>query len=352
MIQGPRGVFVIIDMTTSLLALISNCLIMAAVVKTKLALGGYRRFLLSLAAADIVMASTTILTFSHQTFAERYHFEMLEKCGNNFLRSLTLIGYFSSLLSIAGLTADNFLGIFKPLRYNQLMTGNITKLTIVICWILSIVLSFIDMPITAVAFIQRQSSNIPVYNPPAFTTESSLTENTIYRRQNYPEQPIFSNSNKNNGTGVNYPGQSDNNGGDKLLAKFYQSRLLKMGPVVSNATYDFIPIADDFQINKLIQDVLHYVEVDQEPDDWCSFYSTNKFGVEFFVIGLTIPCFILLLVIYGRIFYEVMKKQDSAERNTKRLVLTTLLLIGSFTFCWVCSVFLVTFIHFPLLLSL
>ena len=116
--------FVYADIITSMLALIGNILIMVALSRITMTLAGYRRFLLSLATADIFMASTTVIAFFHEKLAHYYSSSVIETCSNNFLRSLTLVGYFSSLLSIAGLTADNYLGIFKPLRYKSV---SITK---------------------------------------------------------------------------------------------------------------------------------------------------------------------------------------------------------------------------------
>ena len=68
--------------------------------------------------------------------------------------------------------------------------------------------------------------------------------------------------------------------------------------------------------------------------NWCTFYIKNKVWLEFTVMTLTLACFIFLIICYGRIFKEVFVRIEPSERNTRKLVMTTFLLLGAFTVCW------------------
>ena len=83
-------------------------------------------------------------------------------------------------------------------------------------------------------------------------------------------------------------------------------------------------------MNKTTKDRLKKI-VSNEPTGWCSILHPTRGWLEFSVMTMTLICFIFLTFCYGHIFKEVFGKTNSAERNTRKLVLTTFLLLGAFT---------------------
>ena len=140
----------------------------------------------------------------------------------------------------------------------------------------------------------------------------------------------------------------DDDGGEELMMKsrkFLTTTTKTTIPLVENYETPDVPV-DDITLHELIQDVLVMIENDEQVEtDWCTFYASNKFGIEFFVIGLTLPCFLLLIIINGLIFFHVLQRQSARHQKTHRLVLTTLLLIGAFAVCWVFIFFFFFFFY-------
>lgn len=66
--------------------------------------------------------------------------------------------------------------------------------------------------------------------------------------------------------------------------------------------------------------------------DWCSFY-INESYLEYTTMALTIFSFIFIAICYGNIFKEIHRSKDrvSTRKNVRKLVMTTVMLLGAYS---------------------
>ena len=276
----PRGLMVVFDVTTSMLAVIANLFVLIALCRAKLPMAGYRRFLICLASADILMAGTVLVTFVHQFSNSQGHSSsIIQMCCERVLRSLTLVSVVASLFSIAGLSIDNFIGVFRQLHYANYMAGRKLTFVIIAMWTISIFLGFGDSILS-------------------------------------------------------------------LIHHFYSSSTQKKKEtqlIIESAEMEEDPFHD------LIMEVISRIDFLQ-PKPTCQIFNVaiEKYGVEYVIIALTIPCFFLISVIHGCIYLKVKRRQKFHQcqpsfhlgrpttviKESPRLVLTTMMLIGSFAVFW------------------
>ena len=67
---------------------------------------------------------------------------------------------------------------------------------------------------------------------------------------------------------------------------------------------------------------------------FCEFHAEHKFALETTVLLLSLICFVLLAVIYSKIFRCVKNVANISGETLRRLVGTTCLLLATFSVCW------------------
>ena len=75
------------------------------------------------------------------------------------------------------------------------------------------------------------------------------------------------------------------------------------------------------------------IEKDSKPHflGWCSFHAAEKLWFELMVSGLTVMVFLILIPLYYKIIKHVL--QNKYHVRSRKLIVTTIFLLGAFLFC-------------------
>lgn len=67
-----------------------------------------------------------------------------------------------------------------------------------------------------------------------------------------------------------------------------------------------------------------------EQADICTFFSIKKMWFDICVLGLALLCFAFLTVVYGVILKKVSGRMDAGKTTIRKLIFTTVILLGAF----------------------
>ena len=117
----------------------------------------------------------------------------------------------------------------------------------------------------------------------------------------------------------------------KVLSTGQSNGNVKENNRMLKAIESFLSVADPY-INKQFSE-----KQKQATDGYCSFNNANKVWTESTAVVCALSCFFFLIWCYATIFKEVANQSlgSSRRRSIRKLVLTTLLLLGAFSLCWV-----------------
>ena len=128
--------FDIFNYTVSIVAILANCIGLAAVCNCNFRLSGYRLFLISLTSGDLysafinlvalVVKSNSLLNMSILATFPNFQFPFF-LCGTNIIRALQLTGFFLSLLNLCGMNSDHLIGVLSPHKYQTVTSYNLTS---------------------------------------------------------------------------------------------------------------------------------------------------------------------------------------------------------------------------------
>ena len=113
--------FVLLDFLFLAMAVMGNIIVLIGLLKIKLSLVGYRRFLISLVASDLFICGVHLFSLSNQFLAATVvegvdassTFIIIHQCLTCITRSLTLFGIFAILFNLCGMSVDNLIGVVR-----------------------------------------------------------------------------------------------------------------------------------------------------------------------------------------------------------------------------------------------
>ena len=372
---GPKGGFVYFDLAVVILAIFANCFVLIALVRSKMNVLGYRRFLMSLAMCDLYSCVVNLSTVAYQLsmvlFTKPPAFM---HCGANVLKTLQLAGFFTNLLNLGAMSIDQFLGVIYPVSYRKNRSDRATKIGVIAIWIMAFSFAFLDIPINIFIYQTRQEdsdqkTHIPPPQPPS-PSDIETKDNfgtAMFVNPQFPNLPLYKTRAKRTNLGEilfmkpyylssheansdllkptklpdislwrshSIPNRRHNgfqNGTGAPLPPFpFPS--MKPFSIQSIDNDDAKAMKSKLMIDRIIA-LLRKEDAENESktrEEACTFFSVKKFWFEICVFVTVLLCFTFLIICYGIIFRKVFKKVDSSGRRAKRLAVTTVLFLGTF----------------------
>ena len=174
----------IVAMTLGIVGIILNILSILAILRTRRVLTSHYRFIVSLAAGDVLVGSTVMAYYLGQVVNPQYPIgygpwqaRIVSRCIFMTVKSLNTTSLIISLLNLMAMAIDHFLAIMRPLHYPTLMNRRRATILIIGFWIVSLICGFSDF----LSGFPRYHRNKHLYNYCEF----------IYLTKYQEEYPLF-----------------------------------------------------------------------------------------------------------------------------------------------------------------